>query len=146
MKSKKRSAASYAPPDPVFFIDQSLVNKKVPEALRQAGLTVIAHTDRFRPDAQDVEWLTVAGAEGWVVITKDSRIRYRQAEREVLIRSGVRAFVLSAGNLTAEQMAESLTAAIPKMLRTVSRIRPPFIASVGRGGSVQLKVPGSSQK
>jgi hypothetical protein len=54
----------------------------------------------------DVDWLGLAGANGWPVLMKDDRIRYRSAERAALIDSGVIAFCLASGNLTAAQMAE----------------------------------------
>jgi hypothetical protein len=40
----------------------------------------------------DTEWLRDAGENGWVVLMKDDKIRYRPAELEALTASGVRAF------------------------------------------------------
>ena len=55
---------------------------------------------------KDEEWLRDAGRQVWVVLMKDDRIRYRQAERDALISSRVRAFSLASGNLTSVQMAD----------------------------------------
>jgi PIN like domain len=85
--SKKRSDASYTakPPDePTFFIDRSLGCLQVPEAFRQAGINFIPHEALFPSDARDEEWLTMAGEKGWVVLTKDDKIRYRPLERMAL--------------------------------------------------------------
>lgn len=54
----------------------------------------------------DVEWLQLAGRQGWRVLMKDERIKYRTAERQALIAHGVRAFCLTSGNLTAQAMAD----------------------------------------
>src|SRR5262249_54932445 len=84
--SKKPSAASSSRrrlPEPlVFFIDRSLGRKKVPEALRAAGLEVRVHDELFPQGTQDVVWLSEAGANGWVVVTRDDRIRYNQLEKQ----------------------------------------------------------------
>src|SRR5438876_7899284 len=62
--SKKRSAASSSrrkPPESlVFFIDRSLGRKKVPEALRAAGLDIRVHDELFPQATQDVVWLAFA--------------------------------------------------------------------------------------
>ena len=53
----------------------------------------------------DTDWLHLAGESGWPVLAKDEQIRYRPAERAAIIANGVRAFYLTSGNLTAEEMA-----------------------------------------
>ncbi|GAA5143836.1 hypothetical protein GCM10023340_10190 [Nocardioides marinquilinus] len=58
----------------------------------------------------DRDWLELAGSNGWPVLAKDERIRYRPEERAAIIAFGVRAFYLTSGNLTAEQMAEAYIA------------------------------------
>ena len=45
--------------------------------------------------ALDDEWLPVVGEKGLVVITRDKRIRYREAEKRAWIEHGVRGFVLT---------------------------------------------------
>ena len=53
----------------------------------------------------------IAGAEGWVVLTKDSKIRYRSNEAEALFAAKVRAFVLVSRNLPGSEMANIFAAA-----------------------------------
>lgn len=77
--SKKRSAASSPsrPPEPLtYFLDRSLGRFKLATALRQAGLRVEVHDDYFQQDATDEEWLAGVGQRGWIVLTKDEKIRY----------------------------------------------------------------------
>ena len=128
-------------PEALTFIDRSLGNATVCTALRQAGARVVIHDALFPPDAPDTEWLTRAGAEGWLVVTKDRRIRYRALEREALLSAGVGAFVLTAGSATGEVMGQAFVAALRGMRALVAQQPSPFIATVSISGGVSLIVP-----
>ena len=107
--------------------------------LRAAGLNVLVHDDHFAQDAPDSEWLTIAGSNQWIVITRDERIRYRAGEKQALRRAKVRAFVLAAqGNLRAEVLAEIFLRALPKVRQLVAKNRPPFIAKIWRDGKTAI--------
>jgi len=81
----------------------------------------------------DVDWLTRAGREGWVVLMKDERIRYRPAERTALVNHRVRAFCLTSGNLRAAEMAQLYIAVLDKL--TAACVAPgPFLYVVSRSG------------
>ena len=56
------------------------------------------HDDHFAPDTPDTVWLAEVGARGWVVLTKDSRIRRHPLELQALL----------ATDLTGEAMARLL--------------------------------------
>jgi len=132
---KRRSDASSELREPlVFFLDRSLGKKKVAQALRQAGAVVEVHADHFPADARDEDWLRVVGSRGWIVLTKDERIRYRPNERRALLRSGVRAFILTARNLTGEEMGAVFVKSLSHMRRLVQRRRGALIAAVTRAG------------
>lgn len=83
------------PPDdePTFFIDRSLGSRDVPEALRAAGARVEVHDDHFDQDAEDAIWLPEVGGRGWLVLTKDIRIRRHPLELSALMNAGVGAFI-----------------------------------------------------
>ena len=68
------------PKPPTYFLDRSLGRIKLATALRQAGLNIEVHDDHFKQDAADEEWLAAVGKEGWVVFTKDQKIRYHPRE------------------------------------------------------------------
>jgi hypothetical protein len=72
------------------------------------------------------------------VITKDTRIRYRQTELSALIAGGVRAFVLTRGDLNGSEMAAILVKALPHLARLSARYDPPFIARIATSGKVQM--------
>ncbi len=136
-KSKKRSAANSKLPEPiVFFLDRALGNKVIADALRAAGAEVRIHSDHFAAAAPDAEWLIEVGRQGWIVLTKDSKIRYRTIERMALINARVGAFVLVSGNLSGLAMADVFVKALPAMRKFVAKNPPPFIARVYRDGKI----------
>src|SRR5262245_50184724 len=96
---RKRSAASSSrrkPTDPlVFFIDRSLGRKKVPHALRAAGVHIRVHDELFPQGTEDVVWLREAGANGWIVITRDDRIRYNQLKKHDVLAARLRFFSIT---------------------------------------------------
>ena len=140
-KSKKPSGASSHSKQPktlVFFLDRSLGKNRIATALRQAGAIVQVHDDHFPQDAQDHVWLTEVGVRGWVVLTKDKRIRYRNLERNALRNAGVAAFILIAGDLNGQEMAQIFLKAMPKIVQFLKARKRPFMATIGKSAAVTL--------
>ena len=98
------------------------------------------HDDHFAPDAQDKDWLPVVGQKAWVVLTKDSRIRYRAAELTALQKAGVRLFTLIGKDHQGPEMAEIFVRALPGMENFVAKHKAPFIAKISRNARVSLWV------
>lgn len=121
-----------------FFVDRSLGAHDVPDALRAAGVRVEIHDDHFAPDTPDTAWLVEVGARGWVVLTKDSRIRRHPLELQALLGANVAAFMVTATDLTGADMGRLLAAAIPKLTSLVRSRARPFIATVSRQGQVTI--------
>lgn len=141
MQAKKRSPTPSAassgskPPELLsLFLDESLDSLSVVTALRDAGATVERHTDHFARGVADDVWLTEAGKNGWIVLTRDKRIRYRQLERVALQEAKVRAFVFTGGNVTAADTGAILCKALER-IRRICRANPgPFIYHIGKSG------------
>lgn len=122
---------------PTLFLDRSLGQRQVPELLRAAGLRLHTLAEVYGVPADetidDVEWLTRAGGEGWVVFMKDEHIRYRAAERAALVGHVVRAFCLSSGNLRAPDMAQLYLDGLEKIVALCAEPGP-FLYIVSRRG------------
>lgn len=101
-------------------------------------MAAITHDSVFAQDTRDEVWLTRAGQEGWIVLTKDKLIRKRSIERKALLAADVRAFVFTGGNMSGVEMAESIVAAIPRMLRVLETTQAPFIARITGAGAVDV--------
>lgn len=126
-------------PEPwVFFLDRSLGGRLVFEALRAKGERVEVHDAHFPKDAPDVAWLGAVGHKGWVVLSKDDRIRLNEVERDALTEAGVAAFFLGRSDLTGPQMASAIVTALPTMKRALRRFPIPFIARISADGDVSV--------
>ncbi len=75
----------------MIFVDRS-ISVSIAAALKWVRNDVIGLDDYFPPD---VTWLETAGQEQWLVITRDSRIRKRPHELEMIRPAEVEAFVLA---------------------------------------------------
>jgi hypothetical protein len=128
---------------PEYFVDRNLGKHEVILALRECGARVVVHDEHFAQAASDAEWLAEAGRQGWYVITKDSRIRYRPAERHALIQAGVGAFVIRAAGLKGKELAQLIRDRWVDIESVRSNTSRPFIAHVNRHG---ITLMGLSQK
>ena len=126
---------------PDLFLDRSLGRRKVPQALREAGLRLTTLAERYGVPADelvtDVEWLSDAGRRGEVVFMKDERIRYNLAERMVVREHAVRCFCLSRKGLDADTMAGLFIDHLPSIERAGSN-EGPFIFIVNQRGLRKL--------
>jgi hypothetical protein len=84
-------------------------------------------------------WLPLVGQQGWILLTKDKRIRFNQLEKTAIRRYHVREFYFSSGNFTGAEMAEILVAALPQIVKVCRKQEPPFIASISKSGTVSLR-------
>lgn len=127
------------PPDEtIFFIDRSLGIEPLRTELIKTGLVVEIHDDHFARDAEDRVWLQAVGECGWVVLTKDQRLRYRPLEIATLRASRARVFVLTAGNLRGSEIAAVFLTALPRICQLLNEVPGPFLARVSRPGHVRV--------
>jgi PIN domain-containing protein len=115
-----------------------LGQKVIAERLRQSDVQVAIHDDHFRQNALDEEWLSEVGKRGWIVLTKDDRIRYRPAALESYRRNKVRVFIFGSGEMKAQEMADAFIRALPKIFRLIRNKPAPFFARISRTGLVSL--------
>lgn len=128
---------------PDLFLDRSLGRIKVPSLLRAEGLRLITLAEHYGiPEDEDVtdeEWLALAGQEGWVVLMKDARIRYNQAERETVKEYRVRCFCLSNRNLTGDEMAQRFITNLHRIANACAQPGP-FIYAVHKNRIERLPI------
>lgn len=133
-------------PSSEFLADRSLGRNEVPQALRAYGLVV--HTlfsvygDREQY-ADDPQWITVAGVQGWFVLTADKRIRY-DVSTALLIQHQV-GFSASNGNLSGAEQVRRFVIHLPALLAACSAPRP-FICTVyGESGQTESLLTGAAR-
>jgi hypothetical protein len=125
-------------PKPTFFIDRCLGQGDVVIALRELGETVEVHDAHFDIDCPDEVWLTEVSKRGWVILTKDKRVRRRPAELAALRESMAAVFVLTAGGMSGSAMAAAFTAALPRMNRLLRTHTRPLVAAVSSHGTLTV--------
>jgi hypothetical protein len=91
-------------------------------------------TDQFPKGTEDRIWLERAGEKGWIVLTRDQRIRYRRLELLALQAARVRAFVFTGGNVGMKDTGKILADALPRIERIARRDLGPFIYHIGKSG------------
>lgn len=111
----------------------------MPDALRAAGVEIRVHDELFPQGTEDVVWLREAGFNGWIVITRDDRIRYNQLEKQAVIAARLRFFSITSSSLTGEEAAALILSALDRMSR-LCRQHPKrgFIAKISRGPDVKI--------
>jgi len=84
----------------------------------------------------DADWLRTAGEKKWIVLMRDQRVRHRTLEVASLRDAGVGAFVLTAGQATAQATANVILSRLPKMLNISRSERRPFLYTLGINGAL----------
>lgn len=125
-------------PEIIFFVDWSIGQRSVPEALKAAGAKVETHLDHFPPETDDVDWLPVVSDRGWVVLTKDQAIGRRLNEVEAIARANAKVFSLVSGNLTTQQMTDLFVAVLEKLKKFTQGNQAPFVVKIYKDGKIQL--------
>jgi predicted nuclease of predicted toxin-antitoxin system len=120
-----------------LFIDRDIWSRVLDAALRAAGIPFIAHRDVFADDTPDEQWLAAIAAKGWVVVTRDQRIRNRANELAAVRRAALHLFAMTSGNLAAAETARIVIAAGPRIQAAVRETAPPMMWSITRAGDVR---------
>ena len=124
---------------PVLFIDRCAWSGKLGAALDAAGIPYVPHNQLFHHDTPDEVWLTAVKDNGWLILTRDQRIRYRINEHRALVDAKLMMFVLSQGGLTAEETGRIVCRAYPEIVRQSTLVLPPALFSVTRAGEVSKR-------
>lgn len=84
-----------------FFLDRGLGARIVPQALREAGLSLETMDERYGKAAsqniQDTQWIEEAALAGDVLLCKDLAIAHNTLEAQVVYMTSARVFALSSG-------------------------------------------------
>ena len=117
-----------------FFVDNNL-SPPLAAGMRGFGEDVVHLTEVLRPEAEDTELLARVGSEGWYLVTRDDRIRYRPAESAAIREHRVGAFFMGGKNLRRCQLIQQLVRNWPRMKDLAARTRRPFAFRVPPTGA-----------
>ena len=120
----------------MIFIDRS-IPRGVADALKQVRDDVLWLEDEFKHDTTETAWLGAVGARGWVVISRDKKIRSRPGERQALLDAEVGCFILTQKQpLTRWEYLKLLALTLDEIERLFLETNRPFIFGVGRTGKL----------
>lgn len=103
-------------------------------------MSIELHVDHFAKGTQDVDWLPLVAAKGWILLTLDTRLRYNKLEQKAILDNGLPVFLIVGGRRHDEK-AELFLKARNKIERFLERHRPPFIAKIYANGQVERWLP-----
>ena len=151
MRSKKQSAANSIAEKrlkkAVFYLDESIYSRSLLKRMRDAGANVEHARGAIPAGSEDEDWLSECGKRGWIVLTRDQRIRHRRLELNAIQAYGVAAFCLIVGQGTADEVADIIEPMIQKMVNISVSESKPCLYTFGRSRRLnKVKLRGAIDK
>lgn len=120
-----------------FLLDRSLGGRIVVTSLLEAGWDATTLAQRFGDvEAQqmsDEAWIGTGAMEGYVLLTKDSRVATRPLEAQAIYMHDARVFALPRADMTGQAMAQQFVQATDAIMRCCSREPGPYVMVVSDG-------------
>ena len=123
-----------------FFVDNNL-GPQLAAGMKGFGEDVVHLTEFLEPNVPDTEVLARVGLEGWCLVTRDDRIRYRPAESAAIREHQVGAFFMGGKNLRRCQLIQQLVRHWPRMKELAAKTRRPFAFRVPPAGAKIKPIP-----
>ncbi len=117
-----------------FFVDHNL-SPQLAKGMKAFGEDVVHLTEFFPDSVDDPRYLARIGSEGWFLVTRDNRIRFRPAEWTALKEHQVGAFFMGGKNRNRCQLIQQLVRNWPRMKELAKKTRVPFAFRVPPSGT-----------
>lgn len=119
-----------------FFFDNNLSPQLV-AGLRAFGEDVQHLRDAFPEDTKDLVWIPKVAESGWILVTRDRRIRTRPLEADALMRTGLSAFFfVQKRDPDLWGWVELLVRRWREMKELAERERKPFLLAIPERGAI----------
>ena len=113
-----------------------------PELLRELNALGVCYKTLnecgISPGTEDVPILRAVGKRGWILVTTDKAIRRNALEYAVAVEFSVGQFVFSNNNMNGPEIAHAFRLAFNDIVDIATREKRPFVASIGKTGTVKL--------
>ena len=119
----------------MIFFDRS-IPRGVAEAVKQVREDACWLEDVFEEGwIKDREWIPDVGARGWLVVSKDKKIRTRPEERRAVKENNVGCFILNYRQpLTRWEILKLVTSTLDEMEEKFANTPRPFMYLIDRNG------------
>jgi hypothetical protein len=123
-------------------LDQTFSSQKLAAALSVAKeWRIELHSKHFPSDEKDHNWIPVAAARGWLILSCDKRIKQWRSEggvnRKAAVESGAKIFFLGRGGRPLADYAYDIGTARHQILRLAKNNKGPLFAKIHRFGKVE---------
>ncbi|GGD69734.1 hypothetical protein [Microbacterium murale] len=135
-----------SPFSPVYFADENALGL-AKTLVRQGRTDFVYPGHEALPEiplgALDLEWMPIVGARGFIVITRDRRIRTRPAELEAYLTHGIRSVWIGAKqDLRADAQAELFLKHEARLNREIIKLGAgPWALALNMNGFRPLHLP-----
>lgn len=134
--SGRSSSSSKLPDDPVYLADHCLGGKLIVDRMSVVGETVHRLVDILPEDAPDTAVIDEVARRGWVLLTRDKRIRRRPIERNAVLNSRIAVFLAPGG--TGEVIADAIVKARHRVRQWLLKHDRPLISRIGADGRLTV--------
>lgn len=119
----------------MIFIDRS-VPKGVADAVKSVRDDVLYLEDVWEAHwIKDREWIPAVGAKGWLVVSKDKKIRTRAEEKRAVKENNVGIFILNYKQpLNRWEIHKLIASTLDEMIEKFATTPRPFMYLIGRNG------------
>ena len=135
MKSGRRWTSSASWLHEMRFLVDNNLGPQLAAGMKGFGEDVVHLTEYLEPNVPDTEVLAHVGSEGWCLVTRDHRIRYRPAESGALKTHQVGVFFMGGKNLRRCQIIQQFVRNWPKMKKLAGTTKRPFAFRVPSRGT-----------
>lgn len=117
-----------------FFIDNNL-SVHLARGMQGFQEDVVHLTDHFPHETPDTDWLQHIGQAGWLLVTRDERIRKNPLELSAIRDHQVGAFFLAGKNRSRCDLIRQLVRHFPRMKELAANSHRPFAYRIPPSGS-----------
>lgn len=123
----------------MIFFDRS-IPKGVVEAVKQVREDVCWLEDVFSEHwIKDREWIPEIGARGWLVVSKDKKIRTRKEERRAVAEHDVGCFILNYKQpLNRWEILKLVASSLDEMEERFANTPRPFMYLIDKNGQFRV--------
>ena len=123
-----------------FFFDNNL-SPRLARGLLEFGEDVTHLQDHYPADVPDQDWLPDIGAKGWILVTRDERVRRNPSELAAIKMYKVGAFFLGGKNLSHWELIQQVVRNWLRIRELADKIPRPFAFRVAPHGSTLDRIP-----
>ncbi|MGA2909792.1 MAG: hypothetical protein ABSE36_18985 [Terracidiphilus sp.] len=125
-------------PSVVLFLDRTHESHLMIKMLRGIGAAFQRHGTFYKPDEDDHVWIPDVARQGWVIISGDKGIEKDGINRQSVIESKAKVFLLDDTSSKGAEWAASLVLAHKRIVRIAAENRGPFYCTVRKGSDAHV--------